>query len=267
MSRKSVILTMIMAMTFFMTACSTANTNMVSDQNSNVNTSNPAEQENDTSMETPISTEASGIEVTKIKSIDELNEIVLEDLENSVATLNDQYEELKTQIDTYEKFSADTQKIESFYSDTYKITKEMCIKMREYSLAYARFILDSDSDKSDKYDDFEEVYDTIYDDGGELIYDEIYDGILDEIYDVFYDGILDEAYDTVGYEEWSDACSDEYERWSDTRSDVYEEWSDMRSEVYEFYSDVRSEVWDADFQKAEEIILEFREDTADIKEQ
>ena len=79
---------------------------------------------------------------------------------------------------------------------------------------------------------------------------------MDEIYDVFYDGILDEAYDTAEYEEWSDARSDEYEFWSDARSDIYEFWSDMRGEM-----------WDADFEKAEEVIQEFQDDIIELKEE
>ncbi|MEF2765901.1 MAG: hypothetical protein U0N43_11535 [Mediterraneibacter sp.] len=263
MKRKSIMVIVAAVMMISITACGKTNGNTANGQSSN---GQVEQEQGNTDVEVPINKESSGGETTKAESLDELNELVIQNLENRVAALNSQYEELKNEIDTYEKFSANIQDIENFYSDIYEKTRDICIEMREYSLDYARFILDSDGDKNDKYDDLEELYDTVYDDGGELIYDEIYDGILDEVYDVFYDGILDEAYDTVGYEEWYDTCSDEFERWYDTRSDVYEEWYDTRSDIYEFYYDLRSELWDADFEKAEEIIQEFREDTSNLKE-
>ena len=241
MKRKSIMVIVAAVMMISITACGKTNGNTANGQSSN---GQVEQEQGNTDVEVPINKESSGGETTKAESLDELNELVIQNLENRVAALNSQYEELKNEIDTYEKFSANIQDIENFYSDIYEKTRDICIEMREYSLDYARFILDSDGDKNDKYDDLEELYDTVYDDGGELIYDEIYDGILDEVYDVFYDGILDEAYDTVGYEEWYDT----------------------RSDIYEFYYDLRSELWDADFEKAEEIIQEFREDTSNLKE-
>lgn len=173
--------------------------------------------------------------------------MVMQDLDSRIIALNEQYEQyekMKTEIDTYEKFLTGIERIEEFYDDTYKGTDEICIRMREYCLNYALFIIESEGNKDDKYDDFEELNDTVYDDGGEKIYDGIYDGILDDIYDVYYDKILDEAYETADYEEWYDVRSDEYERWFD----------------------MRSAIWDADFEKTEKIMLDFQEDISKLKE-
>ena len=271
MKRKSVMVLVATLSVMAVTACGTANMNAGNGQKSVEDGNVSAEQgaisgQDDTEHEDK-DVENVSVRPMEAKSLDELNDIVTMDLEKNVEALVGEYDSLITEIDTYEKFSAETEKIEEFYINTYEKTRELCIKMREYSLDYARLILDSDGDKNDKYDDFEELYDVVYDDGGELIYDEIYDGILDDSYDAFYNGILDDAFDNVGYDEWSDACSDEYDRWSDARSDVYDEWSDMRSDVYDFFSDMRSEMWDADFAEAEEIFQEFQEEIVKLKEE
>lgn len=209
----------------------------------------------------------SSVEQITASSLEELNGLVEQDLDNRIVALSEEYEKIKTEIDTYEKYLVNMESIETFYENTYLQTRDICIRMREYCLDYARFIINMEGGRDEKYDSLEELYDIVYDEGGEKIYDEIYDGILDEIYDMFYDGILDEAYDTAEYEEWSDARSDEYEEWSDARGDVYEEWSDARSDIYEFWSDMRGEMWDADFEKAEEVIQEFQDDIIELKEE
>lgn len=198
-------------------------------------------------------------------SLDGLAEIVATDVEDTIFTLTAEYDKLVADIDTYDKYLENTDRIEAFYAKVFADTQALCIKMREYSVDYAETILSSDNSNDDKYDDFDELYDSIYEDAGDEIYDGIYDGILDDMYDDFYDGILDDAYDDTPYDEWSDARSNEYEWWSDTRSDVYEEWSDFRSDVYEFWSDMRSELWSDDIEKAEENIADFQEDIEKLK--
>lgn len=207
-----------------------------------------------------------GDETRKQIGFEELNEVVSTDVENTISAIKSEYEKLVTDIDAYEKYLKNTDKVEAFYEQVCEDTKHLCIRMREYSINYAEEIMASDKSNSDKYKDFEELYDCIYDDAGDDIYDEIYDGILDDIYDDFYDGILDDAYDNgAPYDEWSDARSDEYDWWSDARSDVYDEWSDFRSDVYDFWSDMRSELWDDDIERAEEKIVDFRKYVEKIK--
>ena len=197
--------------------------------------------------------------------VTDLSSYVSATVEEVTANLWKEMETLESEIDSYEKYQENIGLVEGFYAKALEETRLLCIQMREESLNYAQSVMASDKSNGEKYDDFEEIYDCIYDDAGDDIYDEIYDGVLDDMYDIFYDGVLDDAYDNVGYGEWSDACSNEYEWWSDTRSDVYEEWSDYRSDVYEFWADMRSELWDDDTERAEKVMDDFAEDIEKLK--
>ncbi len=198
-------------------------------------------------------------------ALDNITELVEKDVADTLANLTSDYEELVASIDTYEKYTKRVEDVETFYTNVYEAQQDLSIRLREYCVQYAEAILSSGISEDDMYDEFEVLYDVIYDGAGDDIYDGIYDGILDDLYDDFYDGILDDAYDTVPYSEWSDARSNEYEWWSDTRSDVYEDWSDMRSDVYEFWSDVRSEVYGNDIEGAKEEVADFQEDISKLK--
>ena len=266
MRKRIVVLFTAVLMALSVVACSEGETQGDSNQVTEVNNASLSDTENNNEQDDENQEIISVGQITA-SSLDELNHLVEQDLDNRIVALREEYEKIKTEIDSYEKYLANKESIETFYENIYLETKAICIRMREYCLDYARFIMNMEEGKDEKYDSLEELYDIVYDEGGEEVYDEIYDGILDEIYDVFYDGILDEAYDAAEYEEWSDARSDEYEFWSDTRGDVYEEWSDARSDIYEFWSDMRGEMWDADFEKAEEVMQEFQEDIIELKEE
>jgi len=202
----------------------------------------------------------------KAGSLEELEVMVGKDVEESIGALTEEYEALITEVDSYEKYLESTETVEGFYAKVLAKTQALCIRMREHSIGYADVILASDKEHGEKYEDLEELYDVVYDEAGEDIYDEIYDGILDDLYDDFYNGILDEAYENAEYSEWSEARSNEYEWWADARSDVYDEWSDFRSEVYDFWSDLRGEMWDDDMEKAQEVVVDFKEDVEKLKE-
>ena len=199
-------------------------------------------------------------------SFDNFDSVVSNDVEKTVSALTKEYEGLIKDIDTYEKYLKSVDKVEAFYTRINEVSKQLCIRMCEYSLSYAELIMASEKSNSNKYNTFEEIYNTIYDDAGEKIYDGIYDGILDDLYKYFYDGILDDAYDRAEYEEWSDASSDEYDWWSDTRSDVYDDWSDFRSDIYDFWSDIRGDLYDNDLDDAQKELQDFRETIEKMKE-
>ena len=199
-------------------------------------------------------------DIAHIDTIEELEDIVEKDVEETISVLNVEWEELSTEIDTYDKYIANVERIEKYYEQVNTNTEQLCVRLYVYTLNYAELIMESDESIDEKYDMFEDLYDCIYDSAGDELYDEIYDGILDEMYDIFYDGVLDEAYETVPYSDWSDVRSDEYGWWSDARSDVYDKWSDVRSDVYGFWSDIRAELWDDDIEKAAEELDEFRAD-------
>lgn len=254
------------AMLVSFTACSSKN----NDENKSSSETTSSSAEATDKQDTESKTEASK-EETKAPSANtdgDLEDIVIKDVEDTVAALNAEYEGLKAEIDTYSKYLSNTDKMEAFYEKICNTNYSLCVRMYEYSLDYAESIVNSDMSNDDKYDEIEELYDSIYDDAGDEIYDGIYDGILEDMYDDFYDGLLDDAYDNEEYSEygeWSDARSDEYEWWSDTRSQVYEDWSDMRSDIYEFQSDLRGELWSDDIDKALKKIEDFRKDIEKLK--
>lgn len=233
--------------------------------NNQTNESDDAKKESLSSKDENTEKESSTDEIKAINDGEELEESVLKDVEDTINALNEKWDGIQAEIDTYEKYKNDTKKIEEFYNSVYVEIEALNIRLYQYALDYAKAIMAEDNSIDDKYDEFDGLYDCIYEDAGDEIYDEIYDGILDEMYDVYYDGLLDEAYDTVPYSEWSDLRSDEYDWWSDTRSDVYDIWSDTRSDIYDFWSDIRSKLWDDDIDKANDIMDEFAEDVEKIK--
>ena len=263
--KKFSILPVIVAMTMVLAACTGKPvTNEVSGETVQAEEAVAVVEETKEAEEVPPVSEEEQSAV-QAGSLEELEEKVASDVEESIAALQEEYTALVTDIDSYEKYLESVETVEGFYAKVLNETQSLCVRMREYSLEYAQVILASDKENGDKYDDLEELYDCVYDEAGENIYDEIYDGILDDIYDDFYNGILDEAYEEAEYSEWSEARANEYDWWSDARSDVYDEWSDFRSEVYDFWSDLRGETWDDDMEKAWEVVEDFTKDIEKLK--
>lgn len=198
--------------------------------------------------------------ITSYTNTEDIENAVSQSVEDSLSSLNTEFESLSEEIDTYQKYIENADSIKTFYDNTNNASASICATMYVYCLDFADVILASGKDKSDMYDDLDVIYDCIYDDAADDIYDGIYDGLLDDLYDAFYDGALDDKDDDTPYEEWSGARSDEYDLWSDTRSACYDHWSDMRSDVYGFWSDLRSDVYRGDMEKAKETVEEFRND-------
>lgn len=266
----SVCLTFVMAIS--LTACG-GNTGLQEEPKASLSsTSNSSYISDETEEKTTLTTEAetqistSEQAITSEFNIDDAELIVTSDVEYTIAALKAEYDALVMDIDTYEIYLENTDRIEAFYDKLVEANHQLCIRMRKYSAEWAEAIMLSDKANDDKYDDFDDIYDTVYDDAGDEIYDGIYDGILNDMYDQFYDGILDDAYKSAEYDEWSDARSDEYDWWSDSRSDVYDDWSDSRSDIYDFWSDMRSELWDDDVDKATEKLNDFKDDVEKLTE-
>lgn len=131
-------------------------------------------------------------------TLDELIDTMMDELDADSTSLSDHYEELQSVLDSYENYVQNQDKVESFYENIYQCTKNIGIRMREYSLEYAKIIVASDRTNSEKYDDFDELYDAVYEDAGDEIYETYYEDIFDELYDNIYDGVLDEASFTTG---------------------------------------------------------------------
>ncbi len=200
-----------------------------------------------------------------VGSIEELEEIVNNDVIGTEASLREEYDALVAEIDTYDKYIKNVSKVEDLYGTIYEETKAICIRMREYSIAYTEIVMKSNETNDDKYDAMSDLYDIIYDDACGEVYDLIYDDLLGDVYDAFYDGVVSDGYDFTGYEQWSDAMSEAYDMWSDSLSDVYDEWSDTLSDVYDFWSDVCSHIYDGGTEDVNEEIAKFEEEMAEMK--
>lgn len=197
-----------------------------------------------------------------VGSIEELEEIVNNDVIETEASLRAEYDKLVAEIDTYDKYIKNKGKVEEFYGAIHEETKAICIRMREYSIAYTEIVMRDNETNDDRYDAMDDLYDIIYDDACGEVYDLIYDDLLGDMYDPFYDGVVSDGYDYTGYEQWSDALSEAYDMWSDSLSDVYDEWSDALSDIYDFWSDVCGHIYDGDTEDVDEEIAKFEEEIA-----
>lgn len=226
-------------------------------------TNETTDTQNESSPEADASTENSA-DAAKPGTLEALEVDVMKDVENSVSTLKSEMETLVAEIDSFDKYSENTDKMKSFYTKVCNDSSLLGISLMEHAVTYAEFIINSDADFDDKYDNLDELYDVVYEDAGDEFYDSIYDGILEDMYDIFYDELLDDAYDTVPYDEWLNARSNEYEWWLDARSDAYEIWLDTRSDIYEFWLDLRSTTFEKDTDKIADIIDDFKEDINEL---
>lgn len=139
-------------------------------------------------------------------TLEALEADVMKDIENSISALQSEMDTLVAEITTFDKYVENVDRMEAFYTKacTDSLLLEICLM--EHAVTYAEFIMNSDNDFDDKYDDLDELYDVVYENAGDEFYDGIYDGILEDMYDIFYDELLDAAYDSAPYEKWLDAC-------------------------------------------------------------
>ena len=201
-----------------------------------------------------------------VGTIEELELLIEEDVTDTTSALNTEYEELVAEIDTFEAYEKNVDKVQAFYDKINDENRELCIRMREYSVAYAKLITSSSTTNDEKEDAIDSMYDAIYDDACGDIYDALYDDLLGDMYDAFYDGVVSDGYDYVSYERWYDMSSDAYDMWSDCGSDIYDEWSDCGSDVYDFWSDIYSAMWDDDDAEIQEEIEGFEADIKAMRE-
>lgn len=190
---------------------------------------------------------------------------VQKDVEDTIAALSLEWEELAVVFIDYDSYVSNAGKVSAFYEKLNQESANLCVRMYAYALEYAETVIASGKSTDDLYDDMDELYDVIYDEAGGDIYDGIYDGILEEMYDALYDGVLKDQPDGVKYADWSGHRSNEYKQWSSTRSDAYEQWSDFRSDVYSFWTDTRSELYKDDLDGAKDEIDDFRKDVEKLQ--
>ena len=209
-------------------------------------------------------TVSDGRKTVSVNTIEELEQMVATDVENTIAALRGEYENLLAGIDTYDAYMEQVGEVEAFYAEICRENRDICIRMRQYSIAYAELVCEGEGTRGEKYDAIDDLYDCIYDDACGEIYDGIYDDLLGDMYDSLYGGILSDAYDTVPYGEWADALTEAYEMWSDCLSDVYEDWSDALKDIYRFWSDICGALWDGNLDEAGEGIEKFREEVEQL---
>ena len=211
------------------------------------------------SAEVPSSDAIFDTTIKETSSVEELETLVEAHVAECIQALGTQWSELSTEIDTYDKYIEKVDQVEEFHTYIEDSTSRILVMICEYGIVYSEYIMSSDTSSKDKYKDFEDMLDCIYEDACEAVLDEIYDGILEDILDFYYNGIIEEAQDYVKYSDWSDARSDAYKWWSNARSEVYSTWSDTRGDIYSFYSDIRGELFSGDIENANEEIEDFKE--------
>ena len=197
--------------------------------------------------------------------LDELEGLVLADVDKTVNALKKDYEELLSEVDTYEKYVKNVELVEGFYENVSTETNSLCIRLREYSIDFSNMILNSDKSSGEKYNDWNILYECVYENAGNKIFDEIYNGILTDAFEDLYGGILTDGYADAEYNEWFAVTSAEYKMWSDTGSEVYNEWSDCLSDIFAFWSSASAEILLDDIDGAWEDVNEFAEDIEKLK--
>lgn len=202
---------------------------------------------------------------TSATTIEELESIIAKDIENTVNTLNSDWETLLAKVTTYDDYVKNAEKIEQFYEKINEQSENACIRLQEYAVKYAEMIMASNMSNDDKYDAFDDLNDCIYDDAADDLNDGIYDGLLKDMQDALYEEVLDDSEKAPSYSDWYEIRSNEYENWYDTRSDVYENWYDTRSDIYEFFSDMRGKLWSDDIEKANKTLSDYKEDVEKLK--
>lgn len=192
-------------------------------------------------------------------SVEELETVVEAHVSECVQALQAEWETLSKDIDTFDKYTSNVAAIEEFHTHIEDSASQILVMICQYGVSYADLIMQSDSDAKDKYNDFDDFKDCIYEDACAFVKDDIYEDLLGEIKDYYYDGIINDAKDTVEYSDWSDARGDAYSWWSDARGEVYEDWSDTRGELYSFYSDIRGELYSKDSDGANSELQDFKD--------
>lgn len=193
-------------------------------------------------------------------NVGNVESVVNDDVQAVISGLNQEYEALVAEVGSFESYAGDPSRVESYYARIEEELSALCIRLRQYSVDCASSIMASGETSGRMYDDFDVIYDAVYEDARDGIYDGIYEDLFGNLYDAYYDGILKDAYDSVGYGEWSEVHSSEYDRWSDSHSEVYDIWSDFGSDIYDFWSDLRGDLFSGDIDKAQKEAAKFQED-------
>ncbi len=197
--------------------------------------------------------------VRTASTIEELESVVDAHVSECVQALRDEWDALAADIDTFDEYRNNADAIKEYHIHIEDSASQILTLICNYGASYAELILQSDSSNKDKYKDFEDFKDCIYEDACEIVKDEIYEDLLTDVKDYYYEGIIEDAEDNVEYSDWSDARGDAYGWWSDARGEVYGDWSEIRGDLYSFYTDMRSELYSGDSEGASDELQSFRD--------
>ena len=117
-------------------------------------------------------TASSAADTGEPASVEALEATIEQDVENSIAAMNAEYESLVADITTYDQYRENADRVKAFYDKVFTDTEALCIRMCEYSIAYAEAVVGADASSEEKYGALDGLYDCLYDDAGEEIYDE-----------------------------------------------------------------------------------------------
>ena len=199
------------------------------------------------------------INLSTISTVKELENTIEDQIQSAINTLETRWTDLSAMTDTYEKYLENADQISAFYETIVNETNEILITLREDSVIYAEFIMESDLSAQKKYKAIDDISDLIYDDLCDDVLDDIYDGLLDDMNDFYYEGILDDASDYVNYSDWYDVSSNEYSQWYYTASDVYKLWYNASSDIYSFCYDLSGKLYNGEIEGAKKTIARYKE--------
>ena len=195
---------------------------------------------------------------TIVTTTDTIEETMEELVQNRLTSIYDNWTEVSTKINTYSKYTTNPETIEDFYENLIMDSKNLCLELSLYGIAYTNTILASADSTADKCAILEDVCEIIYEDSFDEIKDNIYDDLLEEISDYYYNGIIEDEQDNVPYSEWLNTYSDEYERWLEAGSDIYNDWLNINSDFYSFCINIQGALMANDTDGAYEELSDFQ---------
>lgn len=199
-------------------------------------------------------------DITSSGTLDELKVVISSDVENTISGLIAEWGELKSEIDSYAKYVEKVDVVEEFYDKINETSEQICVRLQEYTLAYARQIMSSNMPIIEKCETFDDLLNCIYEDAAGAVLDGIYEELLGDMLDTFYEGVISDSESSASYSEWYDITVNEYGNWFDTSTDVYSHWYDTTVDIYSFYYDMTIELYSNDIEGAEECMDDYEKD-------
>lgn len=207
------------------------------------------------------------IDVTGITTTDELEKQIEQDLNEHIESLKSQWELLSKEIDSNKKYVSKSTEVTELYDTIIDETKQMCIRLREYSAVYARMVLEADMSNENRYDAIQGIDDYLYDEACKEINDEIYEGLLDDMELYLIGGILANASFEADYEyeKHKRIFDKELNQWKHARFEVSNLYEKTASDINSFYSNISGKLNREDTERANRVYAMFLDKIGMIK--